>query len=195
MPTDNAEMTAALRKEIDGLRKPFAGFASDFAKLSETRGELAPKFWKVFGNYTAQVGGSFVDFVRVLDPTVPSDRAAYRAHRAYQAADYLRRLVSRRDTGGRATRPVRSNVTIMARLLATLIPLVKDQESLWQGLGAELGLRPRQLTRLRNEVATVRPIVEINAKPVETLKVIHMPTPQEIEARQAQKSQRRRVAA
>lgn len=178
----DVQITAALKKEIDGLRKPFASFVAAFGALSVTREELAPKLIKAYGSYLAQVGGTFVDFVRVLDSSVPADRTAYRVHKAYMAADYLRRLVSRRDTGGRAVKPVRSNLNMLARLLATLVPLVKDSEGLWSGLATELSLKPRQVSRLRAVVASVQPLIELKLKPIQSATVIHMPTVEEREA-------------
>lgn len=176
------EMSAALKRQIEALRKPFHAFAHDFGKLAETRAELAPKFMSAYGTYLQQTGGSFVDFCRLIDPSIPAERSAYRAHKSYQAADYLRRLVARRDVGARRTRPVRSNVTVLARALGSLLPLVKDQDQFWSGVAAEFGLTQRQVGRLRTVTGEVKPLLDLRGvKPTQT-RIVHVPTEAEAKA-------------
>lgn len=167
-------LSLKLTNAIHGLKKPFLAFSQQFGILAESRAELAPRFMRVHGSYLQEGGGSFVDFVRLLDPSVPADRTAYRAHKGYQAADYLRRLVSRRDVTGNRAKPVRSNLNAMARLIATIQPLVVDQAAFWGGISTEFGLSVRQTTRLKQVVSASQPLIKITAKPQRNVKVIHV---------------------
>lgn len=172
-------LTPALERQIVALRRPFAAFAERFGALSATRAELAPQFMRIFGAYTQQqAGGTFVAFVRKLDPEVPAERTAYRAHKSYQAAEYLRRLVARREPGGNrapAAPATRSNLTALARALATILPLVRDVQVVWRAVESELGFTARQVGRLQQVVAATQPLLTLpNARPM-TPRVVHMP--------------------
>lgn len=169
-----AEVSAKVRKAIDAIRRPFTSFVADFASLSVSREELAPKFMKTFGLWQSEAGGTFVDFIRVLVPEVGATRQEYRAHRAYQAADYLRRLAQQANRQGTsaeeraeaiANRPV-SHVTAMARLLRTLIPAISQdaQATLWQALSDQLHWSERMVTRVQEMAKTEQPLVVIREK-------------------------------
>lgn len=170
--TVGAKITPALRKQIDTLRKPFMSYAKDFTLVQESREELAPRFMKIFGAYMQATGESFVAFVRTIDPTVPQDRDGYRAHRSYQAAEYLRRLRNQGSQQGRA-KPVRSRLAVTARLLGTLASIVKDPGEFWNGIASELTLTPRQITRLRDMAKAMQPVIDVSKiKPVD-VKIVH----------------------
>lgn len=169
-------LPAAVSRAIDSIRRPFTQFVTGFTSLSTRRAELAPELMKAFAKWQAAAGGNFVGFVRVLDPTVPADRDGYRNHKAYQAAEYLRRLVGRTDTATR-TQPVRSNLTALARMLATVLPLVRDVEVVWSAVEAEFGLQPRQLSRLRQVTGTVQPLLRLAHVRPQAAAVVHMEAP------------------
>lgn len=169
-------LPAVVQKQIDAVTKPFFAFAKAYGDLAVTRAKLAPQFMKACAGWQAETSGTFVEFVRLLDPTVPADREARKAHKVYNAAEYLRRLITRRDVGGAATKPVRSRLSDLARLIKTLIPIVRDEQALWQGISVELGLAPRQITRLRKEVAAVEPILDLRRVTPQPVKVVHMAT-------------------
>jgi hypothetical protein len=190
MANDQA-ISKKTKKGIDALKKPFMAFSTAFGALAISRAELAPKFMKVYGAYLQETGGSYVDFVRMVDPSVPADRAAYREHKSYKAAEYLRRLVARRDVKGNRQKPVRSNLAAMARLIATIQPLVADVEAFWKGLSAEFGLTARQTGRLRQVVGASQPLLKINVARPSPVRVIHVTPEQMTEAAQSS----RRAAA
>ena len=88
---DEPQTGLTRRREAAGAA--VAETTPDFTAMAVSREELAPKFMKAFGLWQAETGSTFVEFVRFLVPEIGNTRAEYRNHRAYQAADYLRRLV------------------------------------------------------------------------------------------------------
>lgn len=173
-------LSASLAKIVDAIRKPFMAFAQQHGAMLQRRAELAPQFMAAFGDWQKETGrGAFVEFCRVIDPSIPVERDGYRAHASYQAADYLRRLVGRTDQGnGRAT-PVRSSSMALARLLATILPLVREKEhdAVWAAVEAEFGFRRGQVVTLQRMTAATQPFLELHAKP-QPVKVIHVVAPQ-----------------
>lgn len=171
-------MPAAVNRMVEGLRKPFMAFVEQFTAITAARAELAPKFMRIYGAYMQATGETFVAFVRVLDPNVPAERAAYRGHPTYAAADYLRRLVARSQTasGKRRTPATRSNLLALARTLATIVPLVKDPDIIWRAVETEFGFTARQVGRLRQVVSETKPLLAIHAKAT-TAEPIHIETP------------------
>lgn len=184
-------LTAATARQIGQMRRSFMAYADNFKGLATTRAELAPRFMALFGDYLRQVGGSFVDFVRMIDPNVPAERTAYRAHPSYQAAEYLRRLVSRRDTGDNRQKPVRSNVAALARITAAFLKTVADPEVVWRAFESELGFTARQIGRLKQIVGATQPLVAVEVNRPHRATVIHIPTAAEASA-EAEPVQRRR---
>lgn len=186
-----AALTAKLVRTLDGIRATFLTFVQDFATLTTRREELAPKFMKAFNMYQAETGESFVNFVRALDPSVPADRTGYRGHRAYQAADYLRRLVQqnsrvKESPVERANRIASAPVNTrhgMARVLATFAPLVDEgaMDVLWKALGAHLHWTEGQIDGMKALVEEEPALVKIKApKGVEithALKLTAAPVP------------------
>lgn len=178
-----ADIPRNVQRQIDALKRPFTAFRTRFAALSQDRATLAPQFMRVYGAYLRSAGGTFVSFVRLLDPTVPAERSAYRANPSYQAADYLRRLVSRRDAAGTNRTPAtRSNLTALARLLATIVPLVRDPQVIWRAVETEFQFSARQVGRLRQVTNETRPLLTLqNARP-SIARPIHIERPVQQEA-------------
>jgi hypothetical protein len=165
------DVSAKVKKAIDAIRKPFTSFVADFAALAVSREELAPKFMKAFGLWQSETGGTFVEFCRVLVPEIGTTRQEYRNHRAYQAADYLRRLVANAERAARSPEertqrvqnaPV-SHVTAVARLLRTLLPLVTHEatNTMWMALRSQLNWSDRMVTRMQQETQHVEPLVVV----------------------------------
>lgn len=168
-----AGLSEKVQTAIDSVQSQFVNFVQDFTSLNESREDLAPKFMKAFGAWQSETGGSFVAFVRLLVPDVPEDREGYRAHRAYQAADYLRRLTaagSRKqetpvDRAARiASRPV-SPQRAMARMVAAVLPLLAPEtlDKLWQAMQAELRWSEQQVANLQQTTSEETPLVQLRA--------------------------------
>jgi hypothetical protein len=170
------DLSARTRRAIEAIRAPFQGFVSDFTSLTVKRGELAPKFMKAFNTWASETGRTFVDFVRVLDESVPVDRDHYRRHKSYQAADYLRRLVAQsgtrpagaaaRDKAGMRGAPAPTPpAEALARVLASVQGLMRKESvpDLWRALAQGFGWTDQQVTRLQNQVETAEPVLEIRA--------------------------------
>lgn len=167
-----AGVGAVLARQMEQIRAQFNQFRDGFAAITERRAELAPRFMRVYGAWVTATGGNFVAFVRVIDPTVPADRDAYRNHASYQAAVYLQRLAG--GTRRAAVRPVRSNLTALARTLATIRQVVRDEDTLWRAIETELGFTQRQMTKLRAVVAATQPLLNLpNAHRVNA-RIVHM---------------------
>lgn len=147
------------QKVVDAIKKPFLSFAKEFGSLVQTREELSPKFMRAFGLWASETNGTFVTFVRTLDPSIPENREGYRGHRTYQAAEYLRRLQARgpRIRKERPEDAAVSPIGMLARTVASVLPMV-DATAFWQAFIAEARWTPRQVTRFQSLVATAKPI-------------------------------------
>lgn len=171
------DLSSKVRKAVDAIKKPFISFTKDFASLAVRREELAPQFMKAFGMWQAETAGTFVDFIRMLVPEIGNTRAEYRNHRAYQAADYLRRIVGNaarrpRTASERATAPAPPTDAI-ARILASLLTVITDerqQGQVWQAMQTQLHWSNRQVQRLQTQVEHVDPLVQIRTR-VENLRL------------------------
>lgn len=154
---DQTTLTAKTRALIDNVRTSFVTFVDDFSALvSSSRQDLAPRIMRAYGAYREETGGTFVDFVRQLDSTVPADRAKYRAHRSYQAADYLRRLVAaapRTATRSRGPKPA-TPLVALARLMATVLPAVDPTGAVWAAFVKEMHWSADQAKRLQKLAAS-----------------------------------------
>lgn len=177
------DLTAKVKKAVMAIKAKFTTFTKNFAALSVSREELAPQFMKAANLWMAETKGTFVDFVRFLDPNVGNTRDEYRSHRSYQAADYLRRLVAnsaRRDRTGdeeapRAAAPTDAIASILGSLLE-IIPEDRHQQ-VYDALQERMGWSERQVTRMQTQVEHVDPLVHIRAK-VENLR-LSFPTGEE----------------
>jgi len=188
-------LTAKTIKAVKDIAKPFASFVSDYTALAMKREELAPRFMKAFGLWQAETGRSFVDFVRYLVPEVGAARNEYRNHRAYQAADYLRRLAQqqqreaeggnrRRSADAAATAPA-TPMNGMARLLKSLIPIIPEdqRQRVWEALHAELHWSDRQINRIQGLVTESAPLIDVTVprgQHLPNLRIaVHETTPEE----------------
>lgn len=189
-PTATAQiLSARVRSAVDKVRGNFTAFVRDFAALQVNRSELAPNFMRAFGLYQAETGGTFVDFVRLLDNTVGTTRAEYRQHRAYQAADYLRRLVatSNRATAltaeERATRAATAPVSPiegMARLIRSFLPLVPEdqKQKLWDSLHVCLHWSDRQVSRVQEMIEDVPALLTVRQPRGSNMPALRLTVPQ-----------------
>lgn len=164
---DSAPLPKRVENRIAKLRKPFAAFVSEMEGIVASRTDLAPQFMQAYASWQKATGGNFVTFCRVLDPSIPEDREGYRRHRAYAAADYLRRVASgspqrRQEKRTDAEAPA-TPLDAVARTLAILLPLVPNPEriKLWERITAELHWTERQVTLLRQRAESAPPLVEM----------------------------------
>lgn len=172
--TPVAELTTKTRKAVEAIRRPFGVFIKDFSSLSEKREDLAPKFMKAFNLWATETGGTFVEFVRFLDPSLPQSSKEYRAHRSYGAADYLRRLVAQARRGERSTeRTAQERATApatpmvgMARVLSALMQLIPEDQhiKITEAISEELHWNDRQILRLEQLMQEHIPLVAPKGK-------------------------------
>lgn len=164
-----ADLSAKVRRAIDSIRPPFRAFVAQFSDLTQSRADLAPSFMKAFGHFQFETGQSFVDFVRVLDPTIGPSRADYRQHKAYQAADNLRRLAAAQSRPKSATSTGNSSVTPstpldgMARLIASILPLISADQvpTLWDAVLREMHWTARQVASLQNRASHTDALIAV----------------------------------
>lgn len=142
-------ITAKTQILINQVMASFLAYSDGFTHLTEARGDLAPRFMKACVAWQSETGGQFVDFVRVVDPTVPKDRKGYRAHSSYMAADNLRRLNGpQREPLPEGARPA-SAYTALARLVATVLPVVDPTGVIWAAFVKQMHWSEKQAQRLR----------------------------------------------
>lgn len=151
-----APLSTTTTRLVAAIRDDFGAFVDGFAALTSDRAALAPKFMRAFEAWTKETSLSFVAFVRVLDPKVPTDRDGYRGHASYQAADYLRRRQADAARAKEATpadeRPVSLN-TALVYLLATVMPVVDPTGSIWTAFVREMRWDDAQAQRLKERAA------------------------------------------
>lgn len=96
-PSPTATLTVSKKTQtlLDEVKAGFGHFTADFNLLMSSRAELAPRFMRALTAWQAETGGTFIAFVRILDPAMPHARNDYRNHRSYQAALYLQALTTR----------------------------------------------------------------------------------------------------
>jgi hypothetical protein len=161
-PEGPKEPTQKTLRMIDDIRRPFLSFVDDFGAITQSRAELAPRFMRAFGAWSHDTAGSFVAFVRLLVPEVPTARDAYRAHPAYQAADYLRRKAADDAVGERPQVPPEDRPATpgraLAKVLAAILPMLSDPEALWAAFIQELHWTPEQIARLQGAINREGPI-------------------------------------
>ena len=161
--TTTVDLSTKTSSLIEGIRRPFLSFSKDFAGLVHSKAELAPKFMKAFRAWEKETDGTFVAFIRVLDPSVGEDRDDYRAHKTYQAADYLRRLDSRPEPEERTGTSPATHLLGLTRVVATILDLVAEdqQPRLWAALEKELHWTDTQIDRLKAKVGETEPIARL----------------------------------
>jgi hypothetical protein len=149
-PADNKQPSTATRKLVDAIRSDFGTYAENFGVITADRASLAPRFMAAFDAWSAETGGTFVAFVRLLDPSVPEDRDGYRAHNTYQAADFLRRKLAQasRPELPPGKRPV-SVYDALAMLVATVLPAVDPNGTIWNAFVKEVKWTKERADALR----------------------------------------------
>lgn len=153
-PGPKLALSVKTRAMVDAIREQFTAFVDEFHQMTVSRAELAPKFMKAFAAWQVETGGTFVGFVRLLDPKVPEGRDAYRATPTYQAADYLRRLLAQADREPipEENRPV-SAYLALAHLVATILPAIDPNGVIWQAFVREMNWSEAAAERLKTVAA------------------------------------------
>ena len=158
-----SKKTTALLEEV---KVGFGAFSSDFNLLTSGRAELAPRFMRAFEAWQKETAGTFVAFVRILDPALPNGRNDYRNHSSYQAALYLQGLATRGDkpavvAGKAPIAPLRA----LARVLATILPLIDDKGILWATFLKQLHWSPAQVAKLQHMVDSEKALMILPGQP------------------------------
>lgn len=177
-----ANLSAPQRKTLQALRRPVVDAARSFGAVRERLTDLAPKVIKLFNAIVAEQDRfTFVEFVRMFDPSVPLHAAdrdgviGYRNHRVYYTMAYMRRLTQQ---GGRprGQQGVRDSATdALARTLATILQIVSEPEPVWNAIQSEFAFSERLMTRLRKRVDATKPLIKLTAAhPAKVAGVIHM---------------------
>lgn len=153
-------VTPKTLKLVDSVRAQFTDFAVNVGAMLTTKAKFAPIFMKACLAWQAETTGTFIQFTRLIDPSIPEAQKAYRAHSGYQAADYLRREFATQQrraeakrtghTTGQRQAPTVTPLDAVARLLATILPLVTDTPKLWALMSNELRWTDRQLTKVQH---------------------------------------------
>jgi hypothetical protein len=167
------QLTKRTQKMLDAVRTPFRQHVTAFGTVHEKAAALAPEFIRTFYAWHKETHGTFIGFVRLLDPTVPANRDAspendgYRGHKSYQAADYLRRLVTRRDRPedeedeGERPAPMQD---ALVRVLAAFISVIPGNQvdHLWTMLGTGLKWSERRVAKLRGALDAAEPLMGVS---------------------------------
>lgn len=191
--TDQAELWMSfpndVKGKIEGIRPAFNAYAGQFQLVNEKRADLAPKLMAVYHMASAatKVGSlQFVSFLRLIDPSIPSHRDArevngktvpgYTVHNAYNAGIYCKRLTQtgprQKAVGERAM----TGTQMLARVIATMLPLVADSRLVFDAVKAELRLDDKAIKRLETAVTQTQPLFTLPTpkQPLRKLNIIHM---------------------
>jgi hypothetical protein len=155
--------SAKLGAALDELRPAFREVGQGLDQLTRKRAEIAPLFARVYQIWRRETKRPFIAFVRELDPTMPvNDRSAYRQHRSYRAAQYLRQLVEQSEKAGpRGLTPL----ALLALTIKSFLPLcgsVKDQRAVLEALAKTSRWRDRDIRKLIARIRRARPIAMPN---------------------------------
>lgn len=175
--TPSIELTARTQNLIDAIRKPFGSFVSAFAALEEKRSDLAPKFMKAYRAWASEADAGFTDFVRFLTPELAdADTKTIRASRAWQSADYLKRLddkqrrAKERSARGEVDpasvdRPATA-AQAFPRVLASFVSMIPEDARMrfWETLGAEMHWDSQQIAKIQTSIKDAVPAVIVKAK-------------------------------
>jgi len=200
---DSPKLSAKVQKAIDKVKRPFADFVKGYTVIAQKRAELAPLFMNAFHLWANEVGrgASFVRFVQVMFPEVPSHRddkdgvKGYRNNAIYQSAEYLRRLNN--NTGNRSggagdgsqadgskssggngnVRRVAVSSPLMT-LMATVLAIIpeKQQLTVWQAAQSRFGWNQDTLKRAQDAVKAETALIEIHGRNLDRLR-LSIPTP------------------
>lgn len=161
------ELSAKVKKMVDGVRETFTAFKGNYIALKKARDAFAPTFVKAFDAWKVETSGTFIGFVRLLDPSVPMAQKDYRDNDVYNAAIYIRRKIVN-PPGDRVERVGDAPATPMAgmaRLIAAIKPLVPEDQltKLWQIIAKELHWSEDQKARLEKLVEEAEPLLAVRA--------------------------------
>ena len=144
-----------LREALEDVRPAFRELGQGLDQLTKKRTEMAPVFMKAYQIWRRETKRPFIAFVHELDPTMPvSDRKAYRTHRSYYAAQYLRQLAEKPEKGAgpRGLTPI----AMLAVTIKSFLPLCgsqKEQKQVLEILTRTTRWRDRDVKKL---VAKIR---------------------------------------
>ncbi len=190
------ELSTSIRKQINALKPEITSFAKSFGLMQAKRVDLAPKFMKVYAAISADTTITFVEYVRLFVPNLPTKADGpdgYRNNSTYMACDYLRRLNTQRPRGRANVRD--SSTDALARALATILQIVSDVDKVWAAVQTEFKFRERAMTGLRRRVEQTKPLFKMEAtKPIKVGTVLHMTPVAQPDEEQPQQVSRRRAA-
>lgn len=173
-----AKLTQDTRRKVETLRTTFSSYADSLKQAFTKREELVQPVMKLYGLCMSEIPNlSYVQFMGMLDPSIPINQRddktvdgrlikGYRAHPTYIAGEYVRRLALQNQRGtksdGTGARQRGPNATErLARLLATMVPLVKDAEAFWLAVGGELQVDGSALAKLRRLTDSTEPLLRL----------------------------------
>lgn len=177
------DLNAAERGSVGNLRKQVTALAEKLGVVRQTVADIAPKVMRLYNGlvtkYEDRLGG-FVGFARLIDPSVPTHardkdgEVGYLNHKTYYTLTYIRRTyqTANRPRGQQGRRDPATDQ--LARTVATLLQVVKDEAVIWSALEQEFRFNKRMIARVRSRVEQVEPIIKLQGiKPVAGL-VVHM---------------------
>ena len=160
MSTTRTTYSVKLKAALDELRPAFREVGQGLDQLARKRAEIAPVFLKTYQAWQRETGRPFIAFVHELDPAVPvNDRNAYRTHRSYRAAQYLRQLAENPEK----TAPTgRTPLAMLAITIKSFLPLYgpsqKDQHAALEALIGATHWRERDRRRLLAKIRRAKAI-------------------------------------
>lgn len=149
-----------LRAAIDELRPSFRELGEGLDQLTRKRAEIAPLFLRAYQVWRRETRRPFIAFVHELDPAMPvNDRRAYRLHRSYRTAEYLRRLAEQpqKVAGSVGLTPL----AMLALTIKSILPLcgsVNDQKAFLIALTKVSRWRDRDIRKLVAQIRRAKPI-------------------------------------
>lgn len=175
------KLTQDTRKKVETLRTTFGQYAESLRLAFQKREELVGPVMKLYGLCMSEIPNlSYVQFMGMLDPSIPINQRddktvdgrmvkGYRSHPTYVAGEYVRRLALQNQRGTRAegatgqARRGPNATERLSRLLATMVPLVKDADAFWAAVGGELQIDVNALAKLRRMTDSTEPLLRLPA--------------------------------
>ena len=149
-----------LHAAIDELRPTFRELGQGLEQLTRKRAEIAPVFARAYRIWRRETRRPFIAFVRELDPAMPvNDRSAYREHRSYRAAQYLRQLAEKpqKAAGPAGMTPL----ALLAVTIKSFLPLcgsINDQKVALEMLMKTSRWRERDVRKLIAKLRRAKPV-------------------------------------
>lgn len=165
--------SAKLRAALKELRPAFQELGQGLDQLSKKRAEIAPVFIRAYRTWRRETRRPFIAFVHELDPSMPvNNRKAYREHRSYRAAMYLRQLAEQpeKTVGPRGVTPL----AMLAITIKSFLPLcgsVTEQRLALEALTKTSRWRERDIRKLAAKIRRAKAVALPNApRLIETAK-------------------------